>query len=92
MTINQAVQQLLDIEALRAENAYSENSIAVGMARIGTDSQKIVCGTMLELLHVDFGAPLHSLVITGKMHFLERDALSEFAINLETFDKFVVIG
>jgi diphthine synthase len=45
----------------------------------------IVSGTMEELMSVDFGAPLHSLVIPGRMHFMEADLLKQFAINRETF-------
>jgi diphthine methyl ester synthase len=62
--------------------AYSKNSIAVGLARIGTDTQKVVSGTLEELLTVDFGGPLHSLILAGKMHFLEAESLKTFAEHL----------
>jgi diphthine synthase len=85
MTVNQAIEQLLEVEEKRQQGAYSRQTIAVGMARIGADNQMIVSGTMEELMSVDFGAPLHSLVIPGRMHFMEADLLKQFAINRETF-------
>lgn len=50
MTVNQALEQLLEIEEIRNERAYTENSICVGIARLGADSQRIVAGTMRELV------------------------------------------
>jgi diphthine synthase len=32
-----------------------------------------VCGTLGELLDVDFGAPLHCLVIVGETHPVEKE-------------------
>jgi diphthine synthase len=91
MTVNQCVEQLLEIEDRRQENVYSKDSIGVGLSRIGSDDQQIVCGTLEELVEHDFGKPLHSFVIAGKMHFLEADTLEQYAINKETFRKFAHI-
>ena len=92
MTVNAAVEQLLEIETKRGENVYSKDTIAVGLARIGSPTQCIVAGTLEELLMVDFGGPLHSLVLVGEMHFLEADMLREFAFDKETFDRFAVVS
>lgn len=85
MTVSEAVSQLLEILQKRdfsnAKPAYTEKTLAVGLARIGSDSQKIVCGTMKQLLSQDIGPPLHSLVIPGQMHFLETDMLKQFAVD-----------
>jgi diphthine synthase len=88
MTINQCIEQLLEIEEMRCEKVYSENTIGVGVSRIGSDDQQIVCGTFKELLQIDFGKPLHSFIIAGKMHFLEAETLSQYAVNKETFKQF----
>lgn len=66
MSINTAVQQLLDIEASKQGGAYSPDTLAVGMSRLGAPDQQIVAGSMQQLLDVDFGAPLHCLVIAGR--------------------------
>lgn len=55
---------------------YSEETLCVGLARLGTSTQKIVAGSMKELLDVDFGPPLHSVVIAGTTHVMEEEFLS----------------
>lgn len=82
MTVNQAVTNLLEIEDGRKEGAYSRDTLAVGVARVGASDQCIRSGTLEELEKADFGGPLHSLVLVGKrLHFLELTALARYAIN-----------
>merc|ERR1712228_142501 len=81
MTINVCIEQLLQIEAEKKENVYSEDTQCVGVARIGSANQLIVYGTMKELLDVDFGKALHSFVIPGNTHFIEEDVLKMYALN-----------
>ena len=52
--------------------------MCVGLARVGRDDQLVISGTLGELATIDFGGPLHSLVIVGEMHELEREMLMEF--------------
>lgn len=75
MTINTAIEQLLEISQAREESAYTEDTECVGLARLGSEDQIIVAGTMKQLQLIDFGAPLHCLVITGKTHPLEEEML-----------------
>ncbi|KAJ1977040.1 diphthine synthase [Dimargaris xerosporica] len=83
MTVNQAVSQLLEVEDRRQAQAYTKDTLAVGIARVGADDQLIRAGTLEQLQHVDFGAPLHSLVLLGsRLHFLEFDMLRENAVDL----------
>ncbi|EDO45089.1 predicted protein [Nematostella vectensis] len=90
MSVSTAVQQLLEIPKLRnlspQESAYTEDTVAVGLARIGSDTQQIICGPMKSLVDYDLGGPLHSLVIPGEMHFLEKDMLKEFAIDVNVLE------
>jgi diphthine synthase len=65
MSINTALEQLLEVERSRKEAAYSEDTLIVGMSRLGAPDQQIVAGPMGELLEHDFGPPLHCLVIAG---------------------------
>lgn len=50
----------------------------MGCARLGQPDQKIVAGTLAELVDVDFGAPLHCLVICGELHPCEVELLEFF--------------
>lgn len=81
MTINEACKQLLEIEEKRKEKAYDKNTMCVGLARIGTETQQIVAGSMEDLCSIDFGKPLHSLVICGKMHFMEEETLEFYMLD-----------
>ena len=49
--------------------------MCVGLARVGSDDQTIVAGPMSSLMDVDFGAPLHSLIIAGTLHSVEEEIL-----------------
>ena len=78
MTVGTAIEQLLEVEAQRGEGAYDSSTMCVGVARLGSDTQQIVAGGMRQLLDVDFGAPLHSLVIAGTTHPVEDEILERF--------------
>jgi len=89
MTVNVALRQLLEIEeglaAAGEGGAYSRDTLCVGMARLGQADRTIVAGTMGELLDVDFGAPLHSLVICAEdTHDLELEMLKQFWVGADT--------
>ncbi len=49
MTVNQAVDKLLEVESKRQENVARPEDYAVGMARLGQSTQKIVFGTLEQL-------------------------------------------
>ncbi|KAJ2551289.1 diphthine synthase [Coemansia sp. RSA 1933] len=87
MTVNQAAEQLIEVEDKRRENAYSADTLAVGVSRVGSDDQVIKAGTLRQLLDVDFGAPLHSLVLVGhRLHLLEAEILRENAVDLDSLN------
>lgn len=89
MTVKQASEQLLEIvENKRQEGgdslAFTEDTVCVGLSRVGSDAQRIVSATLQEMTQIDLGEPLHSLIIPGEMHSLERDMLLQFAISDKT--------
>lgn len=53
----------------------TEDTVCVGVARLGAEDQVIRTATLRQLLSCDLGAPLHSLVVTGRLHPLEVDLL-----------------
>ena len=59
-------------------------TLAVGVARVGQADQFIAYGTLDELRTVDFGAPLHSLVVIGETDEIEQDMLDTFRVNGRT--------
>jgi diphthine synthase len=80
MTINDAIEILLDIENTEQEGVFLKNTPVVGVARLGSSDQKVFAGTAEQLLAEDFGPPVHSLIIPGKLHFLEEEALENFTV------------
>jgi diphthine methyl ester synthase len=88
MTVAQCAEQMLEIEKARKEGICADDHLAVGAARVGSEQQRMVCGTLNELKQVDLGPPLHSLVLLGRRtHELEREYIRDWAVNKDTFDK-----
>jgi diphthine synthase len=88
MSIPQAVSQVLEIEGTRQKGVFSpDRTLAIALSRVGggEGNEKIVCGTLAELLshpNEAFGEPLHSLVIVGRrLHPLEVEYAEYYAVN-----------
>ncbi|KAI9809220.1 MAG: diphthine synthase [Sarcosagium campestre] len=87
MTVAQCAAQMLEVEQSRQEAVYDAKSLAIGAARIGSDNERLACGTLEEISQLDLGPPLHSLVLLGaRTHDLERDFIRAYAINVKSFD------
>ncbi|NXV71894.1 DPH5 synthase, partial [Atlantisia rogersi] len=90
MSVNQAAEQLLAIIQNRrrqgAEPEVTENTVCVGLARVGAPDQQIASGTLSQMSTVELGGPLHSLVITGTMHPLELEMLQLFSVDPSSFE------
>ena len=63
--------------------AYTSTTLCVGLARVGSDTQQILACTLQEMKDADLGPPLHSLVITGHLHPLELEYLTQFSESKE---------
>ena len=82
MSISIACEQLLEIEEEEKQGICTQDSLAVGLARVGADDEKIIAGTLEELKYLDFGGPLHSLILVGNhIHELEIEYLRGFIVN-----------
>ena len=71
-----AISNLLDVEKEQKRGVLNNDTFAIIASRIGFDTQKIISGKFSNLLKTDFGEPPHSIIITGKLHFTESDAIS----------------
>lgn len=69
---------------------YNEDTLCVGFARLGSKDQMIVAGTMKQLRSIDFGPPLHCLVIVGKTHPVEEEMLDFYKSGSENLEQDVV--
>lgn len=74
MTVKEAIELLLDIEHRKTEGVFTPDRVCVGAARLGGDSV-IKVGTAESLRTEKFGDPPHILIVPGKLHFVEEEAL-----------------
>ncbi|MEM3785623.1 MAG: diphthine synthase [Candidatus Bathyarchaeia archaeon] len=75
MTIHEALEYLLKIEEKRGEKTVTLDTVAVGIARAGSEKPAVKADYVKALLKYDFGGPPHSLIFPGKLHFMEAEAL-----------------
>ena len=73
-----AISSLLEQEKEQARKVFSGETYGIVTSRIGEANQKIIAGKF-SALNVDFGAPPHTIIIPGIMHFTESDALKVLA-------------
>jgi diphthine synthase len=52
--------------------------LAVGCARLGSEEPVIRAGKLKDLKKKEFGKPPYCLVIPGRLHFMEEEALKRF--------------
>lgn len=74
MTVNTALELLLEIDERRGEGLI-KRAVAIGIARAGSEKPAIKADYAKKLKYFNFGKPLHVLVIPGKLHFFEAEAL-----------------
>lgn len=72
----------------RGLDVCGRDKLAIGVARLGSDGEQIVAGTLEELMGVDLGRPLHSLVLCGStMHEMEWEFARGYAVDQDKFDR-----
>ncbi|XP_020370538.1 diphthine methyl ester synthase [Rhincodon typus] len=95
MSVSQAAEQLLEIIENRRDKgeelALTEETLCVGLARVGSKNQKIAVATVQQMVKMDLGDPLHSLIITGHMHPMEIEMLKLFAVDKSSFNKLITL-
>jgi hypothetical protein len=70
---------LLEIEAKKKLGIITPGTVALGIARAGSDNPVLKADFLKDLVNFDFGEPPFSLIIPGDLHFMEVDALIAFA-------------
>ncbi len=70
-----ALNGLLETEKGQKRNIISLDSYAIVASRIGFKDQSIISGKISSLKKKDFGKPPHTVIIPGRLHFTESDAL-----------------
>ncbi len=79
LSINEGLKLLLQVEAKKNLGVLKPNTLALGLARAGSDKPVLKADFIDKLLDFDFGEPPFSVIVLGDMHFMEIDALIAFA-------------
>ena len=86
LKMNMHTLVLLDIENLMTikdnldyEGMIQEDTLAVGIARVGSVDNIVKAGYIRDLIDFDFGGPLHCIVIPSELHIVEAEYLVEVA-------------
>lgn len=78
-----ALVGLLNTEKGQRRNVISENTYVIVASRIGFEDQAIIAANVSSMIKHDFGKPPHTLIIPGKLHFTELDALKIFGLCID---------
>ena len=79
MTGKQAIEWLLEGERKWEKGLIKEDTLICVASKIGSSEQKLTAGYPKQLLEMDLGEPLFTLVIPGNLHFMEAYSLVYFA-------------
>jgi diphthine synthase len=79
LSINQAVKMLFEVEEKKKNNTITDDAVALGIARAGSNNPTLKADYIKNLADFDFGKPPYSLIVVGDLHFMEADALIALA-------------
>ncbi|MGN1045080.1 MAG: diphthine synthase [Candidatus Methanomethylophilaceae archaeon] len=79
MTGKQAIEWLLEGERKWGKGLIKDDTLICVASKIGSPEQKLTAGYPKQLLEMDLGEPLFTLVIPGNLHFMEAYSLVYFA-------------
>lgn len=80
MTVNEGLEYLMNInDSLEREGLITKNSLAIGIARVGSKDNVVKAGRIKELIDYDFGGPLHCIIIPSNLHVVEKEYLVDIA-------------
>ncbi|MBI4392374.1 MAG: diphthine synthase [Euryarchaeota archaeon] len=75
MTANEGLSQLESISRKRGDGLIGEDTTCCVVTRVGGPSETAKAGPLKALASMDFGPPLHAIVVPGRLHDVEAEAL-----------------
>ncbi len=66
------------IARIIAADSGMGNRLAVGLARLGSRDERVKASRMRNLVKENFGTPPYSIIVPGRLHFMEAEALKAF--------------
>lgn len=78
MSANEALAILLDLAQRTGNDWFGPGTQVAVVARAGSDDPGVTTGPVGGLAGLDFGAPLHCLVVPGALQVVEQEAWDSF--------------
>jgi len=76
LSVNDAIRYLLKVELKRGEKVFTDNTLCIGCAKLGSLDQIIKVRKAKDLLKENFKNGMHCLIVPAKkLHFMEEEAL-----------------
>lgn len=83
MSASEGAALLLRMEEERKEGVFTPQTVAFALARAGSPEPGVWRGSLRAIAHADLGPPLHTLVVPGRLHFVEEEAVRVLAKPLD---------
>ncbi len=80
MTAPEAILLLERMEAGKKQGVFDAETLCVGAARLGGEDALIRCGPAAKLALEDFGGPPQTLIVPGRLHYLEEEMLARWTV------------
>lgn len=78
-----ALEFLLDVENDLKYGILNQDTFVIVASRIGTNEKNIISGKIRSLVKLNFGPGPHSMIITGRLHFMEEECITYLTDNLD---------
>ena len=75
----EAIAFLLEMAPKIGTMEFGPETLACVLSRVGSPEVRAVSGPIGTLSNRDLGPPMHCIVVPGRLHFLEKEALIAFA-------------
>jgi diphthine synthase len=75
MTANDGMKILMELEGKKKMSYITDDMLICVVARAGSEDALVRAGWLKDMTNEDFGEPMHCLIIPGKLHFKEAEAL-----------------
>lgn len=79
MTAKEAIEWLIEGEKKWNGGLITDETLICVASKVGSNEEKLTAGFPQDLLKMDLGSPLSTLVIPGNLHFMEAHALVHLA-------------
>jgi len=75
MTAIEAMSYLIDQEGEMKFGTFTPDSLVCVLGCVSSANPTVRAGRVKDMMKEDFGEPLHTIVIPGRLHFAEKEAL-----------------